>query len=324
MELNIRNASIDICTRCQLKCISCSTSKGLIRNGFIKEGYMKFDVFKDIVENNPNIKEIELSNWGEIFLNPDMHDILKYSYEKGVTLYCANGSNFNNVPELILEDLVRYKFKCLNLSIDGASQQTYEQYRRQGSFDNVIKNIRLLNDYKIKYASEFPKLSWQFIIFGHNEHEILRVKDLCAELNMVFNPKMNHSDFSPVKNPEQVKKDAGIDYASRQEYKAKHKTEYKHPCYQCLHSPQINWNGDVLGCCVNKWKGLGNVKEKTLSQILESETYQFMIDVIYEKAKADESIPCFYCPNLEKIYNHPLNEMGLKKYKDYVPIALRK
>ena len=141
---------------------------------------------------------------------------------------------------------------------------------------------------------------------------------------MVFNPKMNHSDFSPVKNPEQVKKDAGIDYASRQEYKATHKTEYKHPCYQCLHSPQINWNGEVLGCCVNKWKGLGNVKEKPLSQILESKTYQFMIDVLYGKAKADESIPCFYCPYLEKIYEHPLNEMGLKKYKDYVPIALRK
>lgn len=71
MELNnISHASIDICTRCQLKCISCSTSKGLIRNGYIKKGYMKFENFKQILGENPSIKDIELSNWGEIFLNP--------------------------------------------------------------------------------------------------------------------------------------------------------------------------------------------------------------------------------------------------------------
>lgn len=323
MELKIENASIDICTRCQLKCVSCSTSKGLIRNGFIKEGYMYFKDFKYIIENNPYIKTIELSNWGEIFLNPEIHDILKYSFEHEINLYCANGSNFNHVPDKILEDLVKYKFRCLNLSIDGASQETYEQYRIHGSYYKVIENIRRLNYYKTIYNSEYPKLSWQFIIFGHNEHEINKVKELCNELHMIFNPKMNHSEFSPIKNTEKVKNDAGIDYASRKEYKEKMKTEYKHPCYQCLHSPQINWNGEVLGCCVNKWKGLGNIKDMNLLQIVQSKTYQFMIDVLCGREKANDSIPCYFCPNLKKISESPLNEEGLKRYKDYVPIALR-
>lgn len=325
MELiyNIEQASVDICTKCQLRCVACSTSKGLIRNGFIKEGKMSFDTFKHILDCNPEIKEIELSNWGEIFLNEEIISILEYAYHQGVELYCANGSNFNHVSEEVLEALVKYRFKCLNLSIDGASQETYEQYRIHGSYPKVIANIKKLNSYKEQYGSEYPKLSWQFIIFGHNEHEIATVKALCEELDMVFNPKMNHSDFSPIKDEEMVKRETGLDYATRKEYKEKHKTEYKHPCYQCLHSPQINWNGEVLGCCVNKWKGLGNIKEYSLQEIFESATYQKMLRVLIGQESADDSIPCYYCPNLEKIKMHPLDDSGLIKYKEYVPAALR-
>ncbi len=208
MELkNISHISIDICTRCQLKCISCSTSRGLIRDGYIKEGYMKFESFKQILEENPTIKDIELSNWGEIFLNPDLLKMLEYAYKNDITLYCANGSNFNYVKDSVLEGLVKYQFKYLNLSIDGATEDTYVQYRRNGHFQNVITNINKLNAYKKRYTSEYPKLSWQFIIFGHNEHEIPRVKQLCEELGMAFNPKMNHSEFSPIKDPEFIKKE---------------------------------------------------------------------------------------------------------------------
>ncbi len=324
MELkNISHISIDICTRCQLKCISCSTSRGLIRDGYIKEGYMKFESFKQILEENPTIKDIELSNWGEIFLNPDLLKMLEYAYKNDITLYCANGSNFNYVKDSVLEGLVKYQFKYLNLSIDGATEDTYVQYRRNGHFQNVITNINKLIAYKKRYTSEYPKLSWQFIIFGHNEHEIPRVKQLCEELGMAFNPKMNHSEFSPIKDPEFIKKETGLDYASRQEYKQIYKNEYKHPCYQCLFSPQINWNGEVLGCCVNKWKGLGNIYNRTLSEIIDSQTYRFMIDVLFGRKEPDVTIPCYYCPNIEKIKVSPLTKVGLENYSNYVPKALQ-
>lgn len=323
LKYNIEQASVDICTKCQLRCVSCSTSKGLIKNGFIKEGKMSFDSFKHILDCNPEIRDIELSNWGEIFLNDEIIQMLEYAYTKGVELYCANGSNFNHVSDEVLEALVKYKFKCLNLSIDGASQETYEQYRIHGSYSKVIANIKKLNTYKEQYQSEYPKLSWQFIIFGHNEHEIANVKALCKELNMVFNPKMNHSDYSPIKDEEMVKRETGLNYATRKEYKEKNKTEYKHPCYQCLHSPQINWNGDVLGCCVNKWKGLGNINEHSLKEIFESTPYQTMLRLLLGLEEANDSIPCYHCPNLEKINIQPLDDNGLTKYKEYVPAALR-
>lgn len=325
MELtyNINHLAVDICTKCQLKCISCSTSKGLIRHGFIKEGMMSYEAFKYIVDQNPEIQYYELSNWGEIFLNPDIIKIIEYAASNGKVLTCTNGTNFNYVPDSVLEALVKYKFLCLNLSIDGASQETYAIYRVNGDFNHVLRNIQRLNYYKELYKSPYPFLSWQFIIFGHNEHEIAKVKQLCTDLNMKFNPKLNHSEFSPIRDEESVKAQTGLNFTSRSEYKKVYKKEYKQPCFQCLFSPQINWNGDVLGCCVNKWSSLGNIHNSTLREIIDSERYQFMIKVLFGKAEVNDSIPCFHCPNIIKIKEQPLTLEGLKAYSQYVPAALK-
>ena len=74
-----------------------------------------------LLRTNPEIKRIEMSNWGEIFLNKDIVKILEYAFRKGVTLYCGNGTNFNNVSEEALEALVKYRVEYLNISIDGAT-----------------------------------------------------------------------------------------------------------------------------------------------------------------------------------------------------------
>jgi MoaA/NifB/PqqE/SkfB family radical SAM enzyme len=133
------------------------------------------------------IIQIALSNWGEIFLNPELILIVKYAFAKQIKLTAGNGVIFNTVSDEMIKALVKYQFGYLNI----ACQETYSQYRINGNFVKVIDNIKRLNYYKQKYNSKLPLLSWQFIIFGHNEHEIPRVKEFCRELNMVFNPKLN-------------------------------------------------------------------------------------------------------------------------------------
>ncbi|OYP41920.1 radical SAM protein [Prevotella sp. P5-50] len=320
----IHEVSIDFSTLCQLRCVECSTSKGITHKGIVGKGQLKYSDFLKFVETNPQIKRMEMSNWGEIFLNPEIAQIIKCAYEHGVTLYCGNGTNFNHIDELTLEFLVKYKVEFLNLSIDGASQETYAKYRINGQLEKVLKNIERLNHYKKQYGSDYPKLSWQFIIFGHNEHEIPKVKELCKKYNMAFNPKLNYSDFSPVKDKEFVRRESGLGVADRKEYKEKYQKEYKAPCYHCFDSPQINWNGDILGCSVNKWKTLGNAFDKSIAQWEEGDIYRKLIDVLFEGRECTEELPCFHCPNYKKIKEKPLTQEGFDKYISYVPPALRK
>ena len=81
---------LEAATICQLACPSCPTTQGVIK-AQIGAGFLKFDQFRRIVDDNPRISEIELSNWGEIFLNPDIERIIEYAYRRNVALSAWNG-----------------------------------------------------------------------------------------------------------------------------------------------------------------------------------------------------------------------------------------
>ena len=87
----ITEASIDFSTICQLRCVECSTAKGITHSGIVGKGQLSFEYFKKFVSENPDIRRIEMSNWGEIFLNKDICKIMQFANEHGVTLYCGNG-----------------------------------------------------------------------------------------------------------------------------------------------------------------------------------------------------------------------------------------
>lgn len=63
----ITEASIDLSTICQLHCVECSTSKGITHAGIVGKGQLSFEDFSNFIDTNPEIKRIEMSNWGEIF-----------------------------------------------------------------------------------------------------------------------------------------------------------------------------------------------------------------------------------------------------------------
>jgi len=321
--MKIVNLSIDASTICQLKCPECSNTKGIIKNGIIGLGYLKLSDFKKLIHENPEIRNIELSNWGEIFLNPELVKILECSFQHGIKLSAGNGVNFNDVSEVVIESLVKYQFRYINFSIDGASQKSYGAYRVNGHYSRVISNIKKLNYYKKKYRSVLPKLSWQFIVFGHNEHEILAAKKLSDELNMVFVPKLNFSSFSPVINTEQVKREAGLVAVSRTEYKKLTKKDYKRPCCQFWHSPQVSWDGKVLGCCVNKWKSYGNAFSDGLNPVLENDLYLKTLDVLRGFKTIDDSIPCYSCPTFKTIEDNPITQDEIKEFSNFIHPAER-
>jgi MoaA/NifB/PqqE/SkfB family radical SAM enzyme len=198
----------------------------------VGNGFLRLTDFQNLLDENPLITEIELSNYGEIFLNPDLLEIIKHAYERKVTLTADNGVNLNNVKREVLEELVKYKFRSMTVSIDGASNETYKRYRIGGNYDVVIENIKKINIFKKQYQSKYPLLSWQFVIFGHNEHELTTAKKMANELNMFFYSKLSwDAEFSPVRNQEVVRKEHGI--VSRREYKEKYGMDYSQGiCHQ--------------------------------------------------------------------------------------------
>lgn len=274
-EVNLlpEKVRLEACTICQLNCPSCYMR---INNyGTAGKGYLRFDDFKKFVDENSFIKKIELSNSGEVFLNPDLLNILKYGYEKGLEFTISNGANFNFVSEDVLEGLVRYAVKRITVSIDGASQRIYSMYRVNGNYDAVISNIKNVIYFKHKYGTSYPELIWQYILMEHNEFEAGVAKRIAQDLGIKIFYKLDWEGRFEPKDPERLEKVTGFNIFNRKSWQEHYGKKYTSDmCRQLLLAPQINYDGRLLGCCgvyLNDWNV--NVFEKGLKKSLNCGNY---------------------------------------------------
>ena len=293
---------VEAATACQLRCPTCPTGDGKTRDT-IGIGYLSPENFETLLEKSPWIRHVELSNWGEIFLNPRLETILECAHRRGVTLSADNGANFNYAADRTLEALVTWHLRSMTCSIDGASEETYKVYRRGGSFERVVANIRRLNELKARHGSDEPRLLWQFVAFGHNEHEIPAARSLAESLDMAFSVKLAWQDlyadrdFSPILDAATIRNETGTGAADRQEYYTRHGERYlqKSICTQLWTSPQINWDGRMLGCCVNYWGDFGNVFRDGLEETFRGEKMTYARKMLAGQAPPRADIPCVTC-----------------------------
>jgi MoaA/NifB/PqqE/SkfB family radical SAM enzyme len=116
-----RRVRLETTTACQLKCPSCPTASGETGKS-LGVGFLKFEDFKRFVDAEPEVSHIEISNWGEIFLNNDIVRILKYANKRHIVMTAGNGVNLNTVRPEALEAVVRYKLRFMICSIDRRHQ----------------------------------------------------------------------------------------------------------------------------------------------------------------------------------------------------------
>ena len=292
--------AIDASTMCQLNCRDCYMRRG--DNGTMGHGYLKLENFRKIIENNPTIKHIELSNSGEVFLNPDLKSIIHTAAENNISLSMENGVNFNDVSEdIILEMVLTQAVKSISIALDGASQHTYEIYRRKGRFDRVIDNIRKLNEMKEKYNSEYPVLKWSYIIFEHTEEDVGLAKKMADELGMeiFFSLAWEIQEGWQPKNAEKLKELTGLEYFTRKDYSEQKKQNYMiNVCSQLFTSPYFNWDGRLLGCCwvyTSDWKK--NIFKNSLVELVNSEQYRMALCMVLggDVIRDDLQTPCSIC-----------------------------
>jgi MoaA/NifB/PqqE/SkfB family radical SAM enzyme len=294
-QIKHKKIRLETSSVCQLKCPSCPNNSKAILPA-VGNGFLLLSNFQKLLDENTWIAEIELSNYGEIFLNPDLLEIIKHAYERKVILAADNGVNLNNVKKEVLEGLVKYKVRSMTVSIDGAGNETYKRYRIGGNYDVVIENIKKINLFKKQYQSKYPLLSWQFVVFGYNEHELPMARKLADELNMNFCSKLSwDAEFSPVQNQKVIIKELGA--SSRREYKEKYGVDYMQGiCHQLWEQPQINWDGKVLGCCRNFWLDFGgNVFTDGFLKSLNNEKINYARDMLIGRQRARDDIPCATC-----------------------------
>lgn len=305
---------LDLCTICNLNCTACSMRK--LNYGKIGAGYVKFEQFKSFIDNNKQyIKSLEISNFGEPFLNPDILNILDYAYINDIKLTCTNGTNFNFKNDILLKKLVNNGFYAITISLDGASQKVYEQYRRNGNFNLVIENIKKINQYKKELNSQYPILIWQYVLreSTENPEEIKKAIEMAQDLNMKIKFKLTwEREYKPkMEWVEQIKQLTKLDFLTRDELPTLHPISAYSKCLALYQEREItiNWDGRWLGCCRNKIPSDLNIFELGIDGLITNQYYKDTL-----KYLADPTAPLndlFFCTHC-KYLNREDNEVRQK------------
>lgn len=243
----------DPTNHCNLQCPLCPTGQGRMDRA---RGFMDVDKFKSIIdENYKYLFEIDLYNWGEPLLHNGIFEMISYAESKNIRVSIS--STLNDFTDIMAEKIVSSGLERLVVSVDGANQETYSEYRIGGKFDDVIRNAKKIIDMKRKKKSKYPLIIWEFLIFRHNENMINNAKIQAKEIGFdKFVVKYFRSDMGIELFQSDQEKIIGSkkwlptsDSMSRFDYKKEKKKIKPQSCIFLWTQGTINWNGSVSPCC---------------------------------------------------------------------------
>lgn len=297
-------------TVCDKKCIMCEHTYWNEKQQFVN-----FETFKSIMDGFPKLRWIGITGEGSGFLNPDFIKMLEYLKTKRVSINFIDEMEF--LDEEKAKKIIELGVNCICVSFDGATKETYESVKVGCDFDKVIKNIKYLTKLKKEYNSPFPSICFKFIASSINVHEMPLMPKLIHELDCIgegsriefvgvlkfkeieqyYIPRIP-ADIIEKTKIEGEKYNLPINFAHSDE-------ELLPDMSKCSAwvEPFIMIDGQVLPCCAGlmsnrrdflKKHALGNIREKSISEIWQSERYKKMRDLIVNE-EGEVPILCAGC-----------------------------
>jgi radical SAM protein with 4Fe4S-binding SPASM domain len=212
---------------------------------------------------------------GEPYLNPDFLDMVKYANAKKI--YTATSTNAHYLTDENAKRTVESGLDRLIISLDGTTQDIYQQYRIGGNIEKVLQGARNIVKWKKELKSKTPYIFFQFLVVKPNEHQIEEVKRLTKEIG-VDDVKFKTAQIYDFEhgNPLIPTIDKYSRYALQKDGTYKIKNKLANHCWKLQHSCVISWDGLVVPCCFDKdaTHQLGDLKTKSFKEIWHNEQYK--------------------------------------------------
>lgn len=191
---------VEVTSRCNLKCKMCPLTTGDTLSS-TKPDHMSDIIWEDIVPLAKRCGEINLTGYGEPFLNPNFLPLLQNLDREGVRIgFSTNGTLLT--PE-IARELAKLKHIIqINFSIDSPKQDSY-RFIRGGDVEKALSGLKnltaaiddprvitissVLMTQNIKDLVHFPKLLNELGIQNFYLQGLLDYNDQCTEQQLFNN-----------------------------------------------------------------------------------------------------------------------------------------
>ena len=265
--------SVEPTTACNLRCPECPSG---LRSFTRETGNMKEDFFRKLIDDmGRKLTWLIFYFQGEPYINPKFLDMVSYAHMKGIYTITSTNGHFlhpENARKTVASGLDR-----ILISVDGATQDVYEQYRIEGKLETVLQGARNLVQAKKDANSNTPHIVFQMLVVKPNEHQIDTIKKLAKEIGV---------DEVKLKTAQVYEYETGneliptLDKYSRYKQNADGtwavKNKLLNHCWKLWHACVITWDGMVVPCCFDKdaIHRLGDLKKNSFKEIWKGAAYE--------------------------------------------------
>jgi pyruvate-formate lyase-activating enzyme len=275
---------------CNLHCPCCFTGDGQVGR---ERSAMSLDLYRSLLaELGDHLFEVEAFNWGEPLLSRHIYTMVEEASARGIAT--TVNTNFSLPFDAgKAERLVRTGLSALRVSIDGARQETYQQYRVGGRLETVLANARLVLDARRRLRSATPQVIWEYHVFPHNVDEVAPARALAERLGMVFLPFKGQLP--------------GQEWGIGSEWQFCHEPQIM-PCASLWAIAVVHNDGGVAPCNGTFYReddlgrvalGPGELGTASFREVWNGPRYQAARRFFAARAGSaeEQGIVCFNCPN---------------------------
>lgn len=285
--------SFEPTTSCNLRCPECPSG---LREFTRPTGMLQKDFFKETIDDiYKELLYLVFYFQGEPYLNPNFLEMVKYAHDKGI--YTATSTNAHYLTDEKAKKTVESGLDRLIISIDGTTQEVYQQYRVGGKLDKVLEGAKNIIKWKKELKSKTPFVFFQFLVVKPNEHQIETIKNLGKELGVdqvrfktaqVYDFETDPNQLIPtISKYSRYKKDANG--------KMQSKSNMQNHCWRLWSGNVITWDGLVVPCCFDKdaMHQLGNLKMQKFKETWNNGNYkQFRKELMHSRKNIDICSNC--------------------------------
>jgi radical SAM protein with 4Fe4S-binding SPASM domain len=266
--------SFEPTTSCNLRCPECPSGlraftrpTGMLDNRFFRQ---------TIDEMHRELLYLIFYFQGEPYLNPAFLDMVQYASSKKI--YTATSTNAHYLTDENAKKTIESGLDRLIISIDGTTQEVYQQYRVGGKLDKVLEGARNIVKWKKEMKSSKPFVIFQFLVVKPNEHQVEDVKKLAKEIGVddvwfktaqIYDYENDPNRLIPtIDKFSRYRKNAGGRFVP--------KNKMANHCWKLWHANVITWDGLVVPCCFDKdaQHQLGDLKMESFRETWNNENYR--------------------------------------------------
>lgn len=266
--------SFEPTTSCNLRCPECPSGlraftrpTGMLDNTFFRQ---------TIDEMHKELLYLIFYFQGEPYLNPAFLDMVRYASDKRI--YTATSTNAHYLTKENAQRTVSSGLDRLIISIDGTTQEVYQQYRKGGHLEKVLQGARNIVAAKKEARSSTPLVIFQFLVVKPNEHQIEEVKALAKEIGVdaVWFKTAQVYDYENDPNGLITTIDKYSRYKKDRNGKYFPKNKLANRCWRLWHANVITWDGLVVPCCFDKdaQHQLGDLKSMSFRETWRNANYK--------------------------------------------------